>query len=187
MSELTAINGGKSYAVRPLKNGDTFKVGAMLAKVMGDKRIYIAAQEKDNMVTAMAALGAIMDQVPRELELFCADLIGIKRDFKEYKERDRQEVIGRINAMTDAEKKAGVVHRYANEYEIRRTMEDEILEEMDSYPPGTTQDVVADVMEREDFEPFLISSMRLGTVGKAIFSRYRTNTKSDTESETQTS
>lgn len=158
----------KQYEIRPLNNGDTFRVGNMLGKIVGDQRIQSAVRSGDSMIIMTSALGALFDRIPRDLQLFCANLIGIKRDYKEARRKELEEA--------EVENRDPV-----SELSLRMQMDNEIIEEFSTYPIGTAQDIIAEVIERDDFEPFLTSSMRLGRVAGKAFSKLQTTTSKNSE------
>lgn len=177
VENLTVIEGEKSYTVRKLNNGDTRRVAAMVAKVSGDPRLTQALASNDQMLMLSQGLAVCLEFLPEDITLFVANLIGKTKhhDFGKYMAEVRAEE--RDNNM-----------RYAQpEQEAKRRQETAILDEMDEMPFGTNEDVLVEVMERDDFDAFLVSFSRLKEAGLNAYSRYQIHSKSDTDSETQKS
>lgn len=164
----------KLYEVRLLRTKDEFRVGGMLAKVTGDGRLQHAFASESTTLMVSSSIAVLLDRMPRELMLFCADLIGITRDFKEEKKRDAKEA--------EEEGRAPL-----NEAELKTKLNDEILEEYGEYPTGTTGRIITEIIEREDFDDFLSSSAQLAKVAGKVFSKLQTNTSNGLASRTTNS
>lgn len=195
VAELKPETKDYGFTIRDLRNGDTFTVGAMLAKVMGDDNLRWAASSGDNTVMMMAGLGAVLTHAPRDVQLFCADLIGIKRDFKDAKKAAMDRYADQLKEgqaqdarRRDAEVRGKdfdeppvLIDRVTDE-SVRHEIEEEILEEFAFYPPGTAQLILTEVLEREDFVPFVHSSMRLAEAARGLSGKFSNPSSSGSDS-----
>lgn len=176
MSDLKVIEGEKPYTVRRLNAGDSKRVGAMLAKVTGDPRLTNALASGEQSVILAAAVAVLLEKVPRDISVWCADLTGItkKYDFKEYRKAARAEA-KEENLLPPTDE------------QIRYAMEEEIIEEMDSFPVNAYVDIVHEVMERDEFNDFLLSCQQFGETAKMLSSRFQSLSSEDTDSQTEKS
>lgn len=172
----------RPYTIKPLKARQTRKFAGMLGKASNDPRLGNALASGNEGTIMAGIIGVAMDRLNRDLFLFLADLIGIERDFKEYKKSMRAECHEDPNNMRSPQ-----IAPYPTEEEIKRQMEEDILEEFDEYSIDTPTNIISDVIERDDFEPFLVSARRLGTVGSTFFSRFRSTSNENSDSETTNS
>lgn len=183
-----------SYTVRELRDGDSYRVAGMLGEVIGDDGIAWAASTGQQNMVMFAGVAALFRNAPREIQLFCADLIGIGGDrariVREDEERQAREVRARrewAERRAEAEGKGPealadfdrdndevLVYNLKNAKQIQQLVEEDVIKRFERYPPGTTQDIMSDVMERDDFVPFVTSSMRLYETGQKLFGRFST-------------
>lgn len=182
------------YEIRQLRDGDTYRVAGMLSKVLGDENLRWAGTAGDQTMLMLAGVAALFEHAPREIQLFCANLIGVEGGREHHKREDEERQAKEIKARrewmrerTEAESKGKealeefdrenpepMVYQLKNTKEIDRLVEDEILAKFETYPPGTSQDIIAEVMERDDFLPFVTSSMRVYEAGKKLSGRFST-------------
>ena len=181
----------RPWTVRPLRDGDVFKVGAMLPKLMGNPNLqYAAAMGEENQnAFLMGVVAALFETIPRDMQLFCAELIGKSRNYDDFLNKHVARQKAQINAnqaWRERRDEARDVQKFLDEDPepiienlpppevVRQEMEDDILEEMNQLPPGATFEIVAEVMEREDFAPFVSSALRMYEAGKGLSGRYGT-------------
>lgn len=164
--ELDIFNGSPPFTVRALRDGDTYKVGHMLGKAMGDRRIAIAMQTGDWNTAGMAMVGVVFDTVGRELQLFVADLIGIERDYQDVKMRMQAACLGKDGRQ---------IMTFPTPEEIQKGREDEIISELEMYPPGSSQMVINEIIGRDDFGPFWRSCKLVAKTAGRVFSKLKTN------------
>lgn len=184
------------YQIRKLRDGDTYRVLGMASKVLGDENLRWAGTTGDQTMMMLAGAAALFEHAPRELQLFCADLIGIdgEEDRKRIKDEDAERQARQVSARrkwnqerTDAAAEGEealaafdrdnpevVVYQLKSAKQIQTMVEDAIIARMEWYPPGTSQDIVAELMERDDFLPFVRSSMRVYEAGKTLSGRFST-------------
>lgn len=156
------------YEVRPLKTKDAYRIGRMIGRVIGDQRLQQAILTQETSLIIGSAVGVILDRIPRDLQLVCADMIGITRDYKEERRKE----------MDEAEKED---RDELTEYELRTQMDNEIVDEYGETHPATTGIIVSKVLEEDDFEYFLSSIRLAATVGGKAFSKLGMSISSDTE------
>ena len=184
----------KGYTIRKLRDGDTYRVVGMLGSVMGDDNLRWAVTTGDQNMMMFAGVAALFQNAPREIQLLCADLIGEKGDIERHRredaERQAREVKARREytqkrteaaaespealAAFDRDNEEILVYQLKNNNQLQRLVEDEIIEKFEAYPPGTSQEIIAEVMEREDFLPFVTSSMRVYEAGQKLSGRFST-------------
>lgn len=151
------------YDVRALNNGDTFKIAAMLAKASSDPRILQAANLGDTQTVIIAAAAAVMDVVPRDLQLWLADLAGLRvRDYwRDAKQRLTEE------AQDPATKR--FVTPPPTDRDIRTAAEDDVMDAFALLPPGAGQDILTEVISRDDFLSIWRSSEQLANAARGRF------------------
>jgi hypothetical protein len=164
--ELDVFQGSPPFSVRVLGDGDTWKAGALLGKAMGDRRISNAMATGDWNTAGMAIVGVLFDSVGRDFQLFLADLIGIERDYQTVKMNMQRECLNEQGRQ---------VMTFPTPEEIRMRLEDEIIAELNSYPPGTSQTIITEVIKRDDFGPFWHSSKLLAKTAGRVWSKLRTS------------
>lgn len=176
MVGLNYENGEPKYRVRDLQAGDTRRVGAMIARVTGDPRIQSAVSVGEQGVIVMSVVACLLDQVPIDLALWCASLIGVteKYDIQDYVRAERQLAQQENRQMNDM--------GY-----IRMQMESDIVDEMDRYPVGAYMDILNELMQRPTFDDFLASTSQLGKAITSVSSRFQKQSKNGSRSKTKKS
>jgi len=149
--------------IREMNAKDTQAVASMIAKVTGDPRLQNAVSSGDQSLILMTLVACLMDRAMRELALLVADLVGLSDGYsmKEYRRAERA-LAREENRLPDADA------------DIRRAMEDDILEELGSYPPNVHIDVATEIMTRPSFDGFLASTKQLAAATQSISSRFTT-------------
>lgn len=181
--------------IRKLRDGDSYRVAGILPKVLADENLRWSFQLGDPTMAMLGGVSAALEHAPREIRLFVADLIGITADRQKYRDEDTKRQAREIQAMRDWRRRRGeaeaegeealkafleedpdepVVYKLKAGAEIDELVEDEIVEKMEELPPGTTQAVLTTIMERDDFLPFVTTSMQLYEAGKRVSSRFST-------------
>ncbi len=163
---LTLVDGEKTYKVRELNAGDTRTVGSMIATVTGDPRLQSAVMSGEENVMIMSAVACVMDRVPRQLALWCASLIGIQEAYNvdDYIRREREAAL-----LEDRDT--------ATVGELRYRMEEDIIAEIDAYPAGAYMDIIAELLDRDSFDDFLVSSSQLGAAISKVSTKLRNRSK----------
>lgn len=150
-----------NFAIRPLRDSDTWKVGSILAKTIGDPRVQQALNTGEGTAIMSSLVSGFFDsRATRETQLWLADMVGIKRVFSEYREWD--------NELAKKESR-----RPLPELDLRRQMDNDVIEEFGSLPVGSSQHVLSTVMDRPDFDPFLRSSWHAAQAAMKAFSRFQ--------------
>ncbi len=173
---LTVVEGEKKYNVRQLTAKDTMTVGQMIAEVVGDQRIQNAVLTGEQSVIGMTIGAALLDRTPRKLALFCADMVGIADAY------DLDEYLKKLRGEMDLETGQQVNVNYA-----RTRMEDDIIEEIGSYPPSAYLDIMREIAEQDGIGDFLVSAKQLGTAMSSAFSKLQKPSKNGSASKTKKS
>ncbi len=200
-AEVIGISFEKDWSVRKLRDGDTFKVAAMIGKVMGDEGIRMAAATRDENMIMAAGVAALFSHAPRDIQLFCADLIGVadrKELAKEISEADqarqrkqlkdaeaqqnRRAELERAGKGDEFDEEPIIVQNLKSTRQVEYEVDQKILEMYENYPPGTTQEIIAELVERDDFLPFVTSSMRAYEAGKKLSGRFSTLSSKSSDS-----
>ncbi len=183
------------YEIRKLRDGDTYKVAGMLGKIMGDENVRWAAAQGDDFAVMLGAVAALMEHAEVELRAFLADLIGLADDrqalIKEERQKDADNQEERFNARREQERR---LEAHRNEHgnlddwdelpiqvpnlvgakELERRVQARIAARLENYPPGTSQNIIAELMGRDDFLPFVSSSRRVYEAGQKLRGKFGT-------------
>jgi hypothetical protein len=71
--------------------------------------------------------------------------------------------------------------------DARFKMEEDIVTAMDAYPVGAYMDILAELMERDSFDDFLVSSSQLGGAISKLSSKLQNRSKKGSGSKTKKS
>lgn len=169
-------DGKKHYKVRDLDAGDTMKIAGMMAKVTGDPRIQNAVASGEQGVIVMSVAACLLDRVPRDYQLLCADVLGVSDGYSidEYMKRERQEAV----AEDRPERSVGI---------IRNQMEEDIIKEMNTYPADVWLKIPTTLAYRDNIDDFLTSCWEFGQAMQSVSTRFRKPSKNGTSSRTKKS
>jgi hypothetical protein len=164
----------EGLVVRRLNAKDAKRVGAMLARVVGDQRLTQALQTEDQQVIMMSIAAVLLDRVPRDISILVADLIGLtpKYDFKKYRKAARKEA-KEENLLPPSDE------------QVRYYMEEEIIEELDEYPPDTYIKVINEVMQKPEFDDFLQSLPSFAKTARMVSSKFASLSKLSSATKTK--
>jgi hypothetical protein len=163
--ELDPFNGSPPFTVRALNNGDVYKVAPMMGRVMDEPMVINAMSDKNQLRMGMVIAGVLIQKVERPVQLWLADMVGIKKqDFREMEMEMQRRC---LNAEGQQ------VLPFPLEDKIVRAIEEDVLERFGNLPLSSTPYIISKILKDPDFGPFWRGFKLAFKTGRGTFSKLR--------------